>query len=112
MNQVGVDNSAVQEPDPLERRWDLYPVSVRGPDAFRERMARVAVGDRRMRIWTVARGTRDAAVVVETELVGFDETRSRREWTLTDADGGEWAIVRGAGCGCGHPLRKVDPWAE
>lgn len=111
MSQVGVDETANPEPDPLGRRWDLFPVAVDGP-GVRERMARVAVDGPAgtMRVYVVPRGSREVQVLAEGEVSAMTTDQRGRVSTLTDAAGDTWTCTRASGCGCGHPLRKFNPW--
>lgn len=102
-----------------------FPARVWAPDAAPPTQADLSGGDpptwriARLHAWT---GTRlrviamrgDKPAVVETiEVVQIEAPdRVRREgelkvWRVTDDQDRVWVIARGAGCGCGHPLKRV-----
>lgn len=75
-------------------------------------MARLHVGgEQRLRIIAMRD---DKPAVVETidvaEFSAPDRIRRAGEvklWRVTDTQGRVWVFAKGAGCGCGHPLKRA-----
>ena len=75
-------------------------------------MARLHVGgEQQLRI--IAMRDDRPAVVETIEVDTFtvpDRTRRDGEvklWQVTDTQGRVWSFAKGAGCGCGHPLKRA-----
>lgn len=98
-------------------RLDLFPARVRvvaadGTEVTNLRAARVIVAnDGRAVIFQDAGGRRaDLVLSASAEKVGREEGRGvGKAWLVELADGTRWEAVRGGGCGCGSPLRRMDP---
>lgn len=94
-----------------------FPAQVTTPDGEVLPLAKIGIahdGDRLLfRVFTNAQPN-GITMVHEVELADYEQvTRPLRpaapSWIVTDAAGSTWTIVRGAGCGCGNPLKRFRP---
>lgn len=81
---------------------DLYPATVATPDGTTPK-ARVVVSDGLMHV-IVAHGAEGPKIVDVAELAGDPERIRGRAYTVRLADGTEWQVRKGSGCGCGSTL--------
>lgn len=47
--------------------------------------------------------------VTEHEPPGRRTAAMPKLWHVVDTDGQTWVVARGHGCGCGHPLKRLNP---
>lgn len=91
--------------------YDRFPVRVTTPDGVidRARFAYLDDGVARVYVEGPGRTVVEIATLEEAKLT----TRGRRTWTVTSADGSTtWTVEKGAGCGCGSPLRSFRPQGQ
>lgn len=84
----------------------LFPARATHPDGTVTEP--VKVFERGQRVDVVALDDQRRPVV----LVSFDRALTRRRVDakavlVAETDEGEWTFVRGTGCGCSHPLKRV-----
>lgn len=103
--------------DAAERlHLDIWPAEVFHPDArevpFR---ARVFVTDRRVVVWTtdVVDG-RETVPRIHTDVAYTNDPPERQRGTFhgqlrLETDQGTVYVTRATGCGCGSPLKALDP---
>lgn len=87
---------------------DLYPVKVVSESAT-WRKARIYFRDGRVRVWAVQRGK--AELVLDASEADLQANGRRNHWTLAAA-GQTYDVAKEGGCGCGSPLRRLNPAAE
>lgn len=86
-----------------------FPAVVTAPDGEHWSMARLRfVGDR-LQVFAYSRGAvRLAAETTITETVQQTVERGRPARYHLSSPDGTWVVEKGAGCGCGHPLKRAD----
>lgn len=95
---------------PITTRDLPFPAVVTAPDGRFWAMARlVVVGGELVVVEHVDGKTRIGARVqiVASTLPGPRRQGETLTWRVIDADG-DWIITKGAGCGCGHPLKRAN----
>lgn len=91
--------------------YNRFPVAVTGPDTWHAQ-ARVVVtcpdGDQpaRLMVWV----TRSAPILdAPIDLDASDIARPPATWRVV-TDAGDYLVEPGRGCGCGHPLKRHQPF--
>lgn len=81
-----------------------FPAVVTSPAGDHYPMARLrAVGDV-VQVFTYERG----AVRLAASFTAGDARTESRTRTLIGSADGDWVVEKGAGCGCGHPLKRAN----
>lgn len=95
----------------------VFPAEVTLPDGRFIRPARVAVTAEQTVVWAESEDRRTAVVVfsqrthsIREHMTANAPRRAQRMRVATDA--GSVVVVRGGGCGCGSPLKRINPAAE
>lgn len=87
-----------------------FPALVTSPSGEHWPLARPRFVGSRLQVFAYERGAvRLAADVETTATTSLHVERGRpARWSILDADGGEWIVEKGPGCGCGHPLKRAN----
>src|SRR4051812_20142940 len=85
---------------------DVFPANVVLPSGARLDTARLYVADEKVLIYVV--GTGEPALQFQRPLLGHEgNVRSGMSLQVED---GIVEVTKSKGCGCGHPLRRFNPW--
>jgi len=87
----------------------MFPAKVTTPTETFDR-ARVHLANGRLRVWTAENGE-GVRLVLERDVAEIVPQRRslRASADVKTTDGELVAISKGAGCGCGHPLKSFNP---
>lgn len=93
----------------FDRRLDVVPARVTTPQGVLDGV-RVYASGGIVAVWKALNGQAvlDRAHGLTAAASVVEGRGSRGPWTLTLADGTEWTVERGAGCGCGSPVKKMN----
>jgi hypothetical protein len=89
---------------------DVHPAEVTLPDGSRHELVRVALTNRRLRVWSEVGREHELVFDAAHQGIALDTLHplvGRRMLWATDA--GEVAVTRMRGCGCGSSLRALRP---
>lgn len=90
----------------VEIALDAFPARVTLPSGAELGPVRVYVADGQVLVYTVTDGTPN--LYFERKLLS-SEGSMLRGLHLQVADG-EVVVTKDRGCGCGHPLKRFNPW--
>lgn len=85
---------------------DVFPARVTLPSGAEFDTARVYVADERVLVYTASVG--DPVLTFSRPLLASEG--NVRSGVSLQVEDGVVQVVRSRGCGCGHPLRRFNPW--
>jgi hypothetical protein len=89
---------------------DVHPAEVTLPDGSRHDLVRVALTNRRLRIWAEVARTPELLFEAAHQGIALDTLHPLVGRSMTWAtDAGEVVVTRMRGCGCGSSLRALRP---
>lgn len=88
-----------------------FPAVVTAPDGRFWPLARLLIDGGDLVVFEHAEGAVRVAVRVHVGTFTLPGPRRQGEtptWRITEPEVGDWLVTKGAGCGCGHPLKRAN----